>query len=85
LIDKLKIIKNFGNSINDCGSTGVQIAILTERINVLTGHLNIYKKDYHSKRGLLKLVGQRRSLLTYIKKKNLNKYRELISRLGLRK
>jgi small subunit ribosomal protein S15 len=63
----------------------VQIALLTERINNLTEHFKVHKKDHHSRRGLLKLVGQRRRLLNYLKRKDINRYRELIGRLGIRK
>ncbi|RKX69490.1 30S ribosomal protein S15 [candidate division TA06 bacterium] len=83
--DKIKIIKDFGKDKNDSGSTEVQIAILTERIKYLTDHLKINKKDFHSRMGLLKLVGKRRRLLNYLIKKDFNKYKELIGRLGLRK
>ncbi len=83
--DKLKIIKDFGKDKNDSGSTEVQIAILSERITYLTDHLKINKKDFHSRFGLLKLVGKRRRLLNYLIKKDFNKYKELIGRLGLRK
>ena len=69
----------------DTGSPEVQVAILTERINHLTGHLKIHKKDNHSRRGLLKMVGQRRSLLDYLQKKDIERYRALIAKLGLRK
>ena len=70
---------------NDTGSPEVQIALLTDRINHLTGHFQIHKKDYHSRRGLLKLVGQRRRLLDYLKVKDLEKYRELIKTLSIRR
>lgn len=69
----------------DTGSPEVQIALLTERINHLNGHLDINKKDFHSRRGLLKMVGKRRGLLNYLKSKDIEKYRELINKLGLRK
>ena len=69
----------------DTGSPEVQVALLTERINHLTEHFKIHKKDFHSRRGLLKLVGQRRRLLDYLKKKDLNRYRDLIKPLGLRR
>jgi small subunit ribosomal protein S15 len=69
----------------DTGSPEVQVAILTERINQLTGHLKIHKKDKHSRRGLLKMVGARRSLLDYLQKKDIERYRALIAKLGLRK
>ncbi|HHW44165.1 MAG TPA: 30S ribosomal protein S15 [Desulfotomaculum sp.] len=70
---------------SDTGSPEVQIAILTERINSLTEHLRIHKKDHHSRRGLLKMVGQRRALLNYLRAKNFERYRVLIEKLGLRK
>lgn len=82
---KAEIIKEFGKSATDTGSTEVQVALLTERINHLTGHMKQHKKDYHSRLGLLKMVGQRRRLLNYLKAKNLEGYRELIAKLGLRK
>lgn len=69
----------------DTGSPEVQIAILTERINSLTEHLRIHKKDHHSRRGLLKMVGQRRAMLNYLREKNFDRYRLLIEKLGLRK
>lgn len=76
-----------GNRIHekDTGSPEVQVAILTERINQLTEHLNTHKKDHHSRRGLLMMVGRRRRLLNYLMKKNITRYRTLISKLGLRK
>lgn len=70
---------------NDTGSPEVQIAILTKRINDLTAHLKIHKKDHHSRRGLLKMVGHRRNLLQYLMKKDINRYREIIAKLGIRK
>ena len=70
---------------HDTGSPEVQIAILTYRINDLNEHLQVHKKDHHSRRGLLKMVGQRRNLLNYLKEKDLERYRDLIARLGLRK
>ncbi len=82
---KLKIIKEYGRAENDTGSPEVQIALLTERIKELTAHLKDNNRDFHSRRGLLKMVGQRRRLLEYLKKKDIERYRELISRLGLRK
>ena len=69
----------------DTGSPEVQIAILTERINYLTKHLQEHKKDHHSRRGLLKMVGQRRALLNYLKQKNFDRYREIVEKLGLRR
>ncbi|KAB3531333.1 30S ribosomal protein S15 [Alkaliphilus serpentinus] len=70
---------------NDTGSPEVQIALLTERINHLNEHLKLHKKDHHSRRGLLKMVGQRRNLLNYVKDKNIERYRAIIEKLGLRK
>ena len=83
--EKAKIIKEFAKSENDCGSTEVQIAILTDRIRYLTEHLKVHKKDHHSRRGLLKLVGQRRGLLNYLQRKDLEKYRTILEQLNLRK
>jgi len=83
--DKKKIIKKFGTSENDTGSTSVQIAILTSRITYLTEHFKTHKHDHHSRRGLLKLVGSRRRLLDYLKRKELSDYRTLIKELGIRK
>ena len=82
---KAEIIKEFGRTPNDTGSPEVQVALLTERINTLTEHLKENKKDHHSRRGLLKMVGKRRGLLDYLKKTGLEGYRALIARLGLRK
>lgn len=82
---KQEIIKEFARGNADTGSPEVQVAILTARIAELTEHLKINKKDHHSRRGLLKMVGRRRNLLAYLKKKDINRYRELIERLGLRK
>ncbi|MCI8364589.1 MAG: 30S ribosomal protein S15 [Eubacterium sp.] len=82
---KAEIIKEFGRTPNDTGSPEVQVALLTERINTLTEHLKENKKDHHSRRGLLKMVGKRRGLLDYLKKTDLEGYRALIARLGLRK
>ena len=82
---KQEIIKNFARCENDTGSAEVQIAILTEEINKLTEHLKEHKHDYHSRRGLLKKVGQRRSLLNYLKNKDVTRYREVVKKLGLRK
>jgi small subunit ribosomal protein S15 len=70
---------------NDTGSPEVQVAVLTEKINVLTEHLKIHKGDHHSRRGLLKMVGQRRALLNYLKDRHFDRYRSLIEKLGLRK
>ena len=82
---KAEIIKEYGRTPNDTGSPEVQVALLTERINVLTEHLKENKKDHHSRRGLLKLVGQRRNMLDYLRRKDIERYRSLIERLGLRK
>lgn len=82
---KQEIIKVYGRTPEDTGSPEVQIALLTERIRELTEHLKINKKDHHSRRGLLKMVGQRRGLLEYLKKSNIEGYRKLIESLGLRK
>lgn len=82
---KTEIIKAYGRTPEDTGSPEVQIAILTERIRELTEHLKVHQKDHHSRRGMLKLVGQRRGLLAYLKKTDLEGYRKLIERLGLRK
>ena len=79
------IISEYRNRDNDTGSTEVQVAILTERINQLTGHMAANKHDFHTQRGLLKLVGQRRRLLTYLNREDAEKYKSLIARLGLRK
>ncbi len=83
--DIKEIVKNFGKDENDTGSSRVQIALLTSRINYLTEHFKIHKHDHHSRRGLLKLVGSRRNLLNYIKNRDVNQYRELVKELGLRK
>lgn len=82
---KTAIIKEFARSEGDTGSPEVQIAVLTERIQELTEHLKEHPKDHHSRRGLLKMVGQRRGLLAYLKNKDIERYRSLIERLGLRK
>ena len=82
---KSQIIEKYKRDEKDTGSPEVQIAILTERINELTEHLKIHKKDNHSRRGLLKMVGKRRNLLNYLAKKDVNRYREIIKQLGLRK
>ena len=82
---KLEIIKEYGRSESDTGSPEVQIALLTERINHLTEHLKTHKKDHHSRRGLLMLVGQRRGLLNYLKSKDIDGYRALINKLGIRR
>ncbi len=82
---KREISARFGKGESDTGSTEVQIALLTERINHLTEHMREHKKDHHSRRGLLMLVGQRRRFLNYLQKKDLDRYRELIKELGLRR
>jgi small subunit ribosomal protein S15 len=82
---KAAIIAEYGRTPQDTGSTEVQIAILTERIRELTEHLKVNKKDHHSRRGLLKMVGQRRGMLDYLMKKDIEGYRSLIARLGIRK
>ena len=81
---KDQVIAQFKKHDSDSGSPEVQIALLTARINHLTGHFKTHKKDYHSRRGLLKMVGQRKRLLNYLKKKDLDSYRALIKELGLR-
>ncbi len=83
--DKKNIVAEFGKDANDTGSAEVQIALLTKRIEDLTDHFKEHKKDHASRRGLLKMVGQRRRLLRYLKKKDLDGYRALIGKLGLRK
>ena len=82
---KDSIVKKYARSANDTGSAEVQIAILTEEIKTLTEHMKEHSHDHHSKRGLLKKVGQRRSLLNYLAKKDVNRYREIVKSLGLRK
>ena len=82
---KSEIIKKYARSEGDTGSAEVQIAILTKEINDLTEHLKVHIHDYHSRRGLLKKVGQRRNMLQYLAKKDIQSYREVIKKLGLRK
>jgi small subunit ribosomal protein S15 len=82
---KAELIAKFGDSPTDTGKTEVQVALLTERINYLTDHLRTHKKDHHSRRGLLMLVGQRRRLLDYLQRADLERYRSLIKELGLRR
>ena len=82
---KAEIVGQYGENEKDTGRTDVQVALLTKRITELTEHLKTHKKDHASRRGLLKLVGQRRRLLRYLKNKDLEGYRELIAKLGLRK
>lgn len=82
---KQEILKNFGLHETDTGSPEAQVALLTERINNLTEHLKFHKHDHHSRRGLLLLVGRRRGLLKYLRENNVERYRDLIARLGLRR
>ena len=84
-MEKSEVIKTYGLKEGDTGSAEVQIALLTERINHLTEHLKTHKKDNHSRRGLYKMVGQRRGLLTYLESLDVERYRALIAKLGLRK
>ena len=83
--EKSKVIAEYATHEGDTGSPEVQIAILTKRINDLTEHLKTHKKDHHSRRGLLEMVGQRRNLLNYVMKKDIERYRSIIARLGIRK
>ena len=83
--EKTKIINEYATHEGDTGSPEVQIAVLTSRINTLTEHLKANKKDHHSRRGLLKMVGHRRNLLAYLQKKDIERYRSIVARLGLRK
>ncbi len=83
--EKTRLIKKYQVHEGDTGSPEVQIALLTERINGLTSHFEMHKKDHHSRRGLLKMVGRRRALLNYLRKKDIERYRKVISDLGLRK
>lgn len=82
---KLEIIKKFGRSEGDTGSPEVQIALLSERIKYLTEHLKVHKKDHHSRRGLLMMVGQRRGLLNYLSDQDIERYRTIVKELGLRR
>jgi small subunit ribosomal protein S15 len=82
---KAQVVKQFQRAATDTGSSEVQVALLTERINGLTGHFKANAKDFHSRRGLLKMVSQRRKLLDYLKRTDADKYRNVIERLGLRK
>ena len=82
---KTEIIKKYQLDDKDTGSVEVQVALLTERINELNEHLKVHKHDYHSNRGLLKMVGQRKSLLSYLAKTDVQRYRNLVQKLGLRK
>ncbi|MDR3345012.1 MAG: 30S ribosomal protein S15 [Oscillospiraceae bacterium] len=83
--EKTEIMQNFARHEGDTGSPEVQIAVLTKRINELTEHLKIHKKDHHSRRGLLKMVGHRRNLLAYLTKIDIERYRTVIAELGIRK
>ena len=82
---KQELVQKFGASANDTGKTEVQVALLTERINQLTEHLRTHRKDHHSRRGLLMLVGRRRRLLNYLQRADLERYRSLVKDLGLRR
>ena len=82
---KQELVKTYARNEKDTGSTEIQVAILTEEINQLTAHLKEHKHDFHSRRGLLKKVGQRRSLLNYLLKEDVTRYREIVKSLGLRK
>ena len=82
---KQEIINTYKREEKDTGSPEVQVALLTERINELTEHLRVHKKDNHSRRGLLKMVGARRNLLNYLSKKDVQRYRDIVEKLGLRK
>ena len=84
-VEKTTIMKEFARFEGDTGSPEVQVAVLTKNINKLTEHMKVHKHDYHSQRGLMQMVGHRRNLLSYLKGKDLNRYEELITRLGLRK
>ena len=83
--EKQAIIKEYAVHEGDTGSAQVQVAVLTKRINELTEHLKVHKKDHHSRRGLLKMVGHRRNLLNYLAKKDIERYRAVVAKLGLRK
>ena len=83
--EKKEIVNDFGKSNTDTGSTEVQVALLTKKINELSEHFKIHKKDHHSRRGLLGMINNRRKLLKYLKGKNVKGYQELIKKLGLRK
>lgn len=82
---KQEIISTYKRDENDTGSSEVQIALLTERISELTEHLKVHQKDNHSRRGLLKMIGKRRNLLNYLAKKDINRYRDIVKKLNLRK
>ena len=83
--EKTSIINEYAKHEGDTGSPEVQVALLTKRINDLTNHLKTHKKDHHSRRGLLKMVGQRRNMLNYLKKVDIERYRSIIEKLGIRK
>lgn len=83
--EKQAIMKEFARQEGDTGSVEVQVAVLTAKINYLTEHMKVHKKDFHSNRGLLKMVGKRRNLMTYLRNTDVNRYRELVAKLGLRK
>ncbi len=84
-VEKAKIIGDYQRAASDTGSPEVQVALLTARINGLTGHFKAHEKDHHSRRGLIRMVNERRKMLAYLKRKNADSYRALIGRLGLRK
>ncbi len=83
--EKLELIKKYGTNENDSGKSEVQIALLTKRINDLTSHFNVHKKDHHSRRGLMMMVGKRRRLLDYLVDKDIERYRTIIKELNIRK
>ena len=85
VLQKAQVVRQYQRAANDTGSPEVQVALMTERINALAEHFKTHVKDFHSRRGLLKLVSQRRKLLDYLKRRNADKYRSVIERLGLRK
>ena len=82
---KTELMKQFARSEGDTGSVEVQVAVLTEEINSLTEHMKVHKKDFHSNRGLMKKIGRRRDLMTYLRNKDINRYRDLVKALGLSK
>jgi small subunit ribosomal protein S15 len=83
--EKLEIVKKYGKDANDSGKSEVQIALLTKRINDLTSHFDVHKKDHHSRRGLMMMVGKRRRLLNYLMKTDIERYRSIIKELNIRK
>ncbi|MCH7774307.1 MAG: 30S ribosomal protein S15 [Bacteroidetes bacterium] len=83
--EKLELIKKYGTNENDSGKSEVQVALLTKRINDLTSHFNVHKKDHHSRRGLMMMVGKRRRLLDYLVDKDIERYRTIIKELNIRK